>query len=293
MADMADMAELAVDAKAGLAESPWWDPSADELVFVDTVGRTVHRWNPRTLVLTSTSVGELVGAAVRRARGGMVLALVDAVAALDRDGHVAPLCPIEPDNTLTRLNDAKCDPSGRLFVGSLSGADHPGAGGLFRVDEDHRVDKVLSGTTMSNGIDWSPDGTTMYFIDSLANTVDAFDYDLNTGEMTRRRTLIEFGPDDGHPDGMTVDEGGYLWVASFGGGFVRRYTPSGATDGTLRVPASNVTNCAFGGPDLGTLYITTAGIELTDEQRAEQPHAGGVFRARPGIRGRLDDAFAG
>lgn len=290
---MQNAAELVIDSKAGLAESPWWDAAAGELVFVDTVGRSVFRWDPRVDELTSIPVGDMVGAAVPRARGGMVLTVTGGILSLDENGSLAELCEIESWNTRTRLNDAKCDPGGRLFTGSISGADYPGEGGLFRVDHDLAVHKVFSGTTISNGMDWNSEGTQMYFIDSFADSVRTFDYSVATGEISNPRILISFGPQDGHPDGMTVDEEGFLWVASFGGGFVRRFTPSGRLDGTVRLPVSNVTSCAFGGDDLDVLYITTARIELTDDQLSEQPYAGGVFRFRPGVRGRLAGSFAG
>jgi sugar lactone lactonase YvrE len=192
-----------------------------------------------------------------------------------------------------RLNDAKCDPAGRLYAGSMSTTGQTGAAALYRVDGDWQVSTVLTGTTISNGMGWSPDGSRMYFNDTAANTVYAFDYDPDAGMATRQRVLCTLGPDDGHPDGLTVDADGYVWVACYGGSAVRRFAPSGELDGVLRLPVSNVTSCAFGGPALDELFITTAYENLSEAERAEQPDAGRVFRHRPGVTGLPGVAFAG
>ncbi|MGI8665127.1 MAG: SMP-30/gluconolactonase/LRE family protein [Jatrophihabitans sp.] len=285
--------ELLIDLAAELAESPCWDAATQSLVFVDITGGRLHRWSHANGELQTTELGQLVGAAVPRAAGGLVLALRDGLVVAESGAPLRAGCAIEADQPQTRLNDAKCDPAGRLFVGSMAGMDQPGAGALYRVDRDWQVSQVVAGTTISNGMAWSPEGTTMYFIDSPTGAVDAFDFEPATGELRRRRRLVEFEAGAGNPDGLTVDSEGFLWVASFGGWCVRRYRPDGRLRDTVRLPVRDVTSCAFGGPDLDELFITTASIELSAAERAEQPAAGGIFRIRPGVRGLPVVAFQG
>jgi sugar lactone lactonase YvrE len=192
-----------------------------------------------------------------------------------------------------RLNDAKCDPAGRLYVGSMAGDDRPGAAALYRVDPDWQVSTVLTGTTISNGLGWSPDGSRMYFNDTGADSTYVFDYDVASGTASNQRVLCALGPDDGHPDGLTVDAEGYVWVACYGGSAVRRFAPTGELDGLLGLPVRNVTSCTFGGPALDELFVTTAAEGLSESERAEQPDAGRVFSCRPGVTGLPVTPFAG
>lgn len=279
---------------AELGEGPSWDVAEQCLSYVDIVRGRVHRWWYGTGDTAVTEVGELVAAAVPRAGGGLLLALTGHLVASDLRGNLGRRCAVETGVAGNRLNDAKCDPAGRLYVGSMAGADRPGAAALYRVDpDDWQVSVVLSGTTISNGLGWSPDGGRMYFADSGAHCVYAFDYDVASATASSQRVLCALGPDEGDPDGLTVDADGYVWVATFGGGSVRRYAPSGELDGMLRLPVRNVTSCAFGGPALDELFITTAAIELSEAERAEQPDAGRVFRYRPGVAGLPVTPFAG
>lgn len=278
---------------AELAEGPHWDPAEQCLSWVDINAGRLHRWWHGIGRAAVTEVGELVAAAVPRTAGGLVLALTDEVAAADWQGSLGRRRAVETGVPGNRLNDAKCDPAGRLYVGSMAGDDRPGAAALYRVDPDWQVSTVLTGTTISNGLGWSPDGSRMYFNDTGANSVYAFDYDVASGTARNQRVLRTLGPDEGHPDGLSVDAEGYLWVACYGGGAVRRYSPDGEPDGVLRLPVSNVTSCAFGGPELDELFVTTAFEGLSDDQRAEQPDAGRVFRYRPGVTGLRATPFAG
>jgi sugar lactone lactonase YvrE len=278
---------------AALAEGPGWDPVEQCLSWVDIKAGRVHRWwygSGRTAVI---EVGELVAAAVPRAAGGLLLALAEHLAASDLEGNLGRRQPIETGVPGNRLNDAKCDPAGRLYVGSMSTTDQAGTAALYRVDQDWQVSTVLTGTTISNGLGWSPDGSRMYFNDTAAHCVYAFDYDPDAGVATGQRVLHTFEPPDGDPDGMTVDADGYLWVATYGGRSVRRLAPSGDLDGVLRLPVSNVTSCAFGGPGLDELFVTTAADGLSSSERAEQPLAGRVFHYRPGVVGQPTVPFAG
>jgi len=278
---------------AELGEGPSWDEADRRLSWVDILAGRVHRWWRDTGRTEVTEIGELVAAAVPRAAGGLALALTQALATSDFDATIGRRQSIEAGVPGNRLNDAKCDPAGRLYVGSMSTTGRTGAAALYRVDKDWQVSTVLTGTTISNGLGWSPDGSRMYFNDTGADSVYAFDYDVEAGTASNQRVLYRFAADEGHPDGLTVDADGCLWVACYGGSGVRRVTPDGKLDGVVRLPVRNVTSCTFGGPELAELFVTTAAEGLSDAERAEQPLAGRVFRYRPGVRGLPVVAFAG
>ena len=282
--------ELLLDAHAVLGEGPHWDAAAERLIWVDIEGCAVHltdrRGGDRAL-----AIGSRVGAAVPRVGGGLLLALADGFAFLDTTtGAVEPAVAVEDDRPGNRMNDGACDPAGRFLAGTMAiDESQHDQGTLYRLDPDLSVTPLLAPVTISNGIGFSLDGGTMYYVDTPTQRVDAFDYDVATGVPTRRRALAEFPPADGAPDGLTVDAEGCLWVAFWGGGCLRRLAPDGGVLATVEVPVANVTSCAFGGPSLDELYITTAFPEAGEPE----PHAGGVFVARPGVRGLPGVAFAG
>jgi sugar lactone lactonase YvrE len=173
----------------------------------------------------------------------------------------------------------------------MSTARVPGTAALYRIEPDGRPERIIAGTTISNGLGWSPSGDRMYFVDSTTQRVDVLDYDRDSGSVRRRRPLAPI--DRGMPDGLAVDADGGLWVCLFGGGEVRRYTPSGELDAVAELPVSNPTSAAFGGDDLGTLYVTSARHRLSPRQLAAEPLAGAVFALRPGTPGLPADRFAG
>ena len=285
-------AELVVDARADLGEGPAWDAVAGRLIWVDITGSAVHELLPDGRS-RRWDVPEHVGAAVPRARGGLLLAMRSGFAALADDGSVRVVASVEADDAGIRMNDGKCDPLGRFWAGTMADAETPGAGSLYRLDTDGTVRRVLTGVTISNGLGWSPDGTVMYYTDTATGGVDSFRFDAAAGALTDRRRVITIDPADGSPDGMTVDDDGCVWVALWGGGAVRRYATDGSLDAVVPLPASQVTSCAFGGPDGGDLYITTAAHGLSPQQRSTQPQAGGVFLCRPGVTGPPATPFAG
>ena len=177
------------------------------------------------------------------------------------------------------MNDGAADPQGRFWAGTV--ADRPGAGVLYRLERDGRIDPVLDGLTTSNGIGWSPDGRTMYLADSGPRVIHAFDFDGAAGTMSGGRVLVTVPEDVGAPDGLTVDAGGDLWVAIWGGGRVHRYSPAGELRQVLAVPAVETTSCAFAGPDLHRLYVTTATEDWTDESVAPIRRQGSSTDSRP------------
>src|SRR6185437_838551 len=243
-------------------------------------------YDPATGQDTVLDVGQPVGAASARASGGYVLALRDGFAALDDAGRLDILAHVEVDLTTNRMNDGNCDRLGRFWAGTMALDEHAEAGALYCLDLDHSVRKVFGSTTISNGIDWSPDDKIMYYVDSTTQGLDTFPFDLETGSLGPRRRLAGIPAELGVPDGLTVDAEGYVWVAVWGGWCIRRYTPEGSLDRVITLPVSQVSSCAFGGPHLDDLYITSASIHLSAEQLAREPLAGGLFRFRPGVRGK-------
>ena len=293
-------AELIVDARAELGEGPVWDVDAGVLWWVDIDGHRVHRFDPETGEDRAFATPSAVGAVALRAVRGLAVALADGIWTIDSNADLEPVSPADAWHVLApfverpdvRCNDAKCDPLGRLLVGTMAADERP-VGGLFSVERDGGVRQLLDGLAIANGLAWSGDGRTLYFIDSPTRRVDAWDYELGTGTIDRQRVHLAFDDGLAMPDGMTIDTEGGLWIAFWDGWEVRRYAPDGALDVVVRVPAAQVTSCTFGGPDLDDLYITTAASDFDAELRAAQPGAGGLFRVRPGIGGAPPDRFVG
>ena len=278
-------AELVLDARARLGEGPLWDERRRVVVWVDILAPAVHAFRPGDGSDTVMPVAQAVGAVALREQGGLLLALEDGFWLRDAGGRMLRLAPVEADDRSIRMNDGRVDPEGRFYCGTMAYDERPGAASLYRLEPDGRISRVLTGATISNGIDWSPDGRTCWYIDTPTRGVDVFDYERGTGELSHRRRVVTIPDGAGWPDGLTVDAEGCAWVAFWGGWCVRRYTPDGALDREIRLPVAQVTSCTFGGDKLDELYITTAWNGLSDADRAAQPLAGGLFRARPGVRG--------
>ncbi|HUO70055.1 MAG TPA: SMP-30/gluconolactonase/LRE family protein [Solirubrobacteraceae bacterium] len=273
-----------------LSEGPRWHEERQELLWVDILGRRLH-------IGTVASDGTLedveiidldrhVGAAAPAVDGGYVLAAGQGFLFIDPSGSVRELAQPEAGRSDVRMNDGACDPQGRFWAGTMAYDESPGAGTLYRLELDGSCTRVLTGLTISNGIGWSPDATTMYLADSGTGSVDAFDFDLASGDLSRRRTFVHVDQPGVVPDGLTVDADGAIWVALWGGGAVNRYAPDGALLMTVSLPVDQPTSCAFGGPDRATLFVTTAREGLDEAAQARQPDAGRVFAiAGLGTRG--------
>ncbi len=266
-----------------LSEGPRWDGDRDELLWVDIVNARLHRASVRTDValheVAPIQLDRFVGAAAPAAGGGgYVLAAGPGFLFLDPSGRVVELAQPEAGRDDVRMNDGACDPQGRFWAGTMAQDESPGAGVLYRLELDGTCTTVLTGLTISNGIGWSPDGSTMYLSDSGTATIDAFDFDAASGDLSRRRTIVRTAGLGVAGDGLTVDDGGDLWVAMWDGGAVRRYDPEGSLVATVSLPVDRPTSCAFGGPDHSTLFITTARQGLDAPALARQPDAGRVFR---------------
>ncbi|MDE0228875.1 MAG: SMP-30/gluconolactonase/LRE family protein [Spirochaetaceae bacterium] len=295
-ADADSVAMPVLNARAELGEGPVWDAASGILYWVDLFAGVVHSYRPISGITGSVEVGELVGCVVPRQSGGLLAATASGIYHLDPDsGAKTRVSAIEADRPETHFNDGKVDPAGRFWFGSIA-VDRTTdlLGDLYSLEPDLTVTHRLRGVDNTNGMDWSPDGRTMYYIDSLTRQVTAYDYDAATGAIANPRPIVTLPEGTGVPDGMTVSVDGSLWVAHWGGARVTRWHPdSGALLQTIAVPANLTTSCAFAGPAMDDLYITTARYQEPIAALAAQPLAGGLFRYRTDTRGRPAAVFAG
>jgi hypothetical protein len=249
---------------------------------------------PEAGEVQSFALPVVVGSIALGEHGGMIAATVAGLHAFDpRDGSLKPISNPEahlPDN---RFNDGRCDRQGRFLAGTMSDVRREPTGSLYRFDADATLTRLFGDIIVPNSLAFSPDGTTLYFADTYRERITAFDYDVATGTPSNPRLFASTTGHQGRPDGSCVDAEGYLWNCEYGGWRVVRYAPDGRIDGAIPIPAANPTCCCFGGPDLGTLYITTATQRLTPQQMADQPLAGSVFAVRPGVYGLPEARFAG
>jgi sugar lactone lactonase YvrE len=285
-------AELFVDARARLGEGPVWDDRTGRLVWVDIEGMALHQTDPESGATDTLVVPSPIGVALPRDSGGFIGALEDGFYAIDGNGQTERIAEIDNRSAGLRFNDGACDPAGRFLAGTMAYDKRPGAGTLYRLDVDLSVSRLIDEVTISNGLGWSPDGGTMYYVDTPTRRIDAFDYDVDSGDISRRRPFAEIDG-KGRPDGLCVDVEGAVWVALWPGWSVRRYLADGTLDAILPVPVAQVSSCVFGGTALDELFITTAWTNLSDDERAAQPHAGSLFRARVGTRGIPRATFRG
>jgi sugar lactone lactonase YvrE len=283
-------AEIVVPAQCELAEGPVWDAARGLLRWVDILPGQVHAFDPATGAHTRFDAGDPVGTVGLTRSGGLVLALVDGFYRADHDGQgLTRVGEFSIDRTVVRFNDGKPDPWGNFCAGTCAWAADGPPCALYRLRPDGAVAEIVGDVGLSNGLDWSDDRTAFYFADSAIGGVDVFDTDPDTGTLSRRRRFVTVG---GVPDGLTLDAEGGLWVALWGSGELQRYTPGGQLDTVVRLPVRQVTSAAFGGADLGTLFITTARENVTPADLAEQPHAGDIFACTPGVPGRPPFLFA-
>lgn len=279
-------AELVLDAKAMLGEGSIWHPKENKLYWIDIEGKALHIYDPATKQDKSFDVGSRIGTVVPVKNGGALVALQNGIHFMDtKTGKLTFINNPLPDPNI-RFNDGKCDPSGRFWVGSMAMDSRRKGAVLYRMDKDKTIHTMLDSVIISNGIVWTADKKTMYYNDTPTGTVQGFDYDDKTGEITNRRVVVKIPRGGGGPDGMTIDADGNLWVALWGSGTVGKFDPkTGELLQKVIVPAQNVTSCAFGGKDLKTLYITTARVGVNEDKLKEFPFSGGLFSVKPGVRG--------
>lgn len=274
-------AQACTTEQTSLGEGIRWDDRRGEVLRVDVLeGRVFRDRVAEDGGLHSVGTYRVPGTvgAIAPVAGddGWLLAAGRGFVYLTPGGSQQTLAEVAPSGT--RMNDAACDPQGRFWAGTLADDHHAGGGALYRLDREGRTELVLDDLTISNGLGWSPDGATMYLVDSGPRVIYAFAFDPDRGTISGRRALVTLAEDVGSPDGMTVDAEGDLWVAVYGGGQVHRYSPGGMLRQVLAVPAVQSTCCALVGPGLHRLYVTTATEGWSDEQRRADPAAGLVYR---------------
>lgn len=279
-------AEQITDPVAYHGEGPVWSERwSGGLRWVDMLAGDILSFGPRGGV-NRRHVGSVAAVVRPRAGGGSVIGVERGFALEDADGTVTTLPELWASPEV-RMNEGGCDPDGRFYCGSMAYDQTRGAASLYRLDVGGDVQVVLDEVTVSNGLEWSPDGSLAYYNDTDTHQVAVFDYDPERG-LSDRRVLVEMG--DGRPDGLTVDAEGGVWVALAGGGAVHRYTSDGRLDGVVEVPTSKTTACTFGGQSLDQLFITTSQENVDVEA---EPLAGALFVVDPGVRGLPVREFAG
>jgi len=283
-----------LDIGAALGESPVWSVDEQVLYFVDIRAPSLNRFDPasgRNVVMPMPSS---IGCVALRQRGGFIVALRDGVWLAERDGTLARKVAAAPyDPAHHRFNDGRCDLQGRFFAGSMNEQHDAASAQLVRIDADFTLTEVLHGMTISNGLAWSPDGRTMYHADTPTRTIRAFDYDAATGTPSTPRVFAAFSGATERPDGGAVDSAGNYWSAFYRGGKVVKLSPRGELLAEYAVPAMCPTMCAFGGPELRTLYVTSARHGRADDELVRYPQSGGVFALQVDTPGRPEPRFAG
>ena len=268
-------------------EGPVWSPAWGGLRLVDLFAGDVLTLAENGSV-NRRHVDSIAAALRPRVHGGAVLAIERGFALESVDGTLTRLPEIWADAGV-RMNDGGCAPDGSFYCGSMAYDARTGAGSLYRLSPECSVSVELTGVTISNGLEWSPDGSLAYYNDTPTGRIAVFDWAPDTG-LTGQRTLVDIPAEHGFPDGLTVDSEGGVWVALYGGGAVHRYTPAGTLDEVIEVDAERVTACTFGGADLRQLLITTSRENLAG---GSDPLAGSIFTATPGVAGLPVRAFAG
>ena len=287
-------AELVLDTRAELGEGPCWEAQSGVLHWVDVHAGRLHTFHPDTGEDHFLSLGEPIGCCAPRKGGGLVVALRSGFYSLElSSGSLVPLATPEqvPGN---RFNDGKCDPAGRFLAGSMCDAETKPTGSLYSFNPPGELRTLLTGLRISNGLTWSPDYKTFYFIDTPTLTVMAYDYDLQHGSLANPRPVINVPESSGYPDGMTSDSEGMLWIALWGGACVTRWDPrTGQMLASHPVPALQTSSCIFGGANLADLYITSAREGMTQAELERYPLSGGLFRLETGVRGMPTFEFGG
>jgi len=286
-------AVLEYQIKTLLGEGAFWHYGRNKLYWVDIEARQVHIYDPKKRINKSYQTPSMVGTIVPTTRGNVLVALQDGIYKLNlKTGQYDLFSNVEADITTNRFNDGKCDPAGRLWVGSMALDQKEYEANLYRIDGTGKAILMKDSITISNGIVWTKDEKTMYYIDTPTGQIKAYDYDRTTGDIKNERVAVEVPTSLGFPDGMAIDENDHLWVGLWNGNAIAHFDPiTGELVSKIEVPAHNVTSCAFGGKKLDTLYITTSSLDMTPEEKEKYPLAGSLFKAVPGVKGARSKVF--
>lgn len=274
---MSEMVESVLFARARLGECPLWDVDRQQLFWVDVYNHRVHQFDLATSHDRFFDVGDVVSAIALAGRDRLLLALRDRLAFLDtKTGEVTVIYQMQFPYSDTRFNDGKCDAQGRFWIGSIS--DAPEQAELYRYDPDGGLSVMESGLTISNGLGWSPDGSTFYLTDSAPQKIYAYDFDAATGTIANRRLLIDLSAEAVEPDGLAIDTQGNLWSALWNGWCIACFSPIGEELARIKLPVQRPTSVAFGGVNLTDLYITSASVGLSQKEIQQGFQAGDLFR---------------
>lgn len=281
------IAKLEYKIESQLGEGAIWNYKTQEFYWIDIEGKLLHIYNPETKENRSFETPSRIGTVVPYTQNEAVVALEDGIYKLNiNTGAVSLLSDVEAQMTENRFNDGKCDPLGNLWVGSMHLKQSKPHASLYKVNDQGEAIKMVDSVTISNGIVWTSDAKTMYYIDTPTSKIMAYDYDINTGTISNERVAVEVSLEDGYPDGMTIDSEDMLWVGLWNGNAIAHFNPkTGELMSKIKVPAHNITACAFGGENLDILYITTARIDMTPEELDSLPLSGSVFKVVPGVKG--------
>ena len=283
-----------LDIGASLGECPLWSISEQALYWVDINAPSLNRFDPASGRNVALPMPEAIGSYAFREGGGFVVALRSGIWLCDADGKLERRVVDAPyDTAHYRFNDGRCGPDGRFLVGTMHERRDTATAALYRIDHDFAITELFGGMTISNGLAWSPDGRTMYHADTPARTVAAFDYDKATGTPSARRVFSHWTGANERPDGGTTDAAGHYWAALYGAGRLVELAPDGTRVALHPLPAMCPTMCAFGGPDLRTLYVTTARQQRSAAELERHPQSGGVFAMRVDTPGRPEVHFRG
>jgi L-arabinonolactonase len=287
--------DLVVDCRNVLGEGVTWDHAARRLRWVDIESCELWTFDPATGASSAHKAPERMACFAPRQRGGgLIAAFASGFAFYEpTTGSREDLTPFEPNKPATRLNDGRTDRQGRLIAGGFDEQNGEPVSSVVRLDPDGRIATLFDGVACANGICFSPIGQTMYFADTPARTIWAFDYDAASGNVANRHVLNSFDGQPGLPDGSCVDAEGCIWNAQWNGRRLVRFTPDGRVDRIVPIPVPNPTCVSFGGAQLDVLYITTARYLMTSEQILAEPLSGALFAIAPGVKGLPDAAFAG
>jgi L-arabinonolactonase len=283
-----------LDSRSFLGEGPLWDPREQVLWWVDIKNRLIHRTDPARGASARWDAPEDLGCLAVRAQGGLVVTMTSGFYFFDpSSGHFEPIIDPEADQPENRFNDGKTDRQGRFWAGTMHDPHLRASGALYRLDSNLSCHRMVDGIHVSNALAWSPDSRVMYYADSLAYTVWAWDFDASTGEIANRRRFIDTRSSGGLPDGATVDAEGCYWLTLPRTGNIIRYDPEGRPMRTISLPTDLPTCVMFGGPDLEILYCTSATLGRSDAELAGQVGAGGLFAIEAGVKGLPEAHFRG
>mgnify|MGYP000740063152 CR=1 FL=1 len=285
--ETAQRAKLAFKIKATLGEGAIWNYKTQELYWIDIEAKQLNIYNPKSKENRILETKSRIGTVVPFTKKEALVALEDGIHKIDLKTGISTLFnDMKNELPESRLNDGKCDPSGRFWVGSMHFNQTKGKANLYTITSENILKKKIDSVTISNGIVWTSDKKTMYYIDTPTSSIKAYDYNNETGEISNGKVAVLIPESLGFPDGMTIDEENMLWVGMWNGNAIIRFNPkTGKVISKVEVPAHNITSCAFGGENLDILYITSARVDMTKEEIAKYPLAGSVFKFKPGVKG--------